>query len=62
MKTGLTEQKDKYLEKRKDCLDKDKGLYSKNFDKDDIELLKKITRKFRPYCHLCEGVCGIMWF
>ena len=39
--------------KRKDCFDRDKVIVSRTYNKDDLELLKKITRKFRPVCHFC---------
>jgi hypothetical protein len=41
------------LNKRKDCFDRDKVIVSRTYNKDDLELLKKITRKFRPVCHFC---------
>ena len=50
------------LSKRKDCFDRDKLIASRTYGKDDLELLKKITRKFRPPCHFCEGICGIVWY
>ena len=50
------------IQKRKDCFDRDKLLASRSYSKDDIELLKKITKKYRPPCHFCEGICGIMWY
>ena len=50
------------LKPRKDCIDKDKTIYEKHFDKDYFELMKKITRKYRPPCHFCEGICGVIWY
>jgi len=50
------------LSKRKDCFDKDKLIISRSYGKDDLELLKKITRKFKQICHFCEGVTGVVWF
>lgn len=57
-----TENLEVSLTKRKDCIDKEKSLFEKHFDKDYLELLKKITRKYRPLCHLCEGICGVIWY
>jgi hypothetical protein len=37
-------------------------MTARSYGKDDLELLKKITKKFRPPCHFCEGICGILWF
>ncbi len=48
--------------KRKDGFEKDKSLLSKIYDKDDMQLLKKITRKFRPVCNSCESLCGVVWY
>lgn len=50
------------LVRRKDCIDKDKAIFDKHFDKDHLELLKKLTKKYRPLCHLCEGICGVIWY
>lgn len=37
-------------------------IVSRTYGKDDFELLKKITRKFRAVCHFCEGITGIVWY
>ncbi len=37
-------------------------LVSRSYGKDDLQLLKKITKKFRPACHFCEGICGVVWY
>jgi hypothetical protein len=50
------------LSKRKDCFDRDKVIISRSYGKDDLELLKKISRKFRQICHYCEGITGIIWY
>lgn len=50
------------LSKRKDCFDRDKLIISRSYGKDDLELLKKITRKFRKICHYCEGITGVIWY
>lgn len=50
------------LSKRKDCFDRDKLIAPRSYGKDDLELLKKITRKLRPLCHFCEGICGVVWY
>ena len=50
------------MSKRKDGFDRDKLIVSRTYGKDDFELLKKITRKFRAICHFCEGITGIVWY
>lgn len=47
---------------KKDAMDKDKQIANKFYGKDDLELLKKITRRFRPSCSFCENITGAVWF
>lgn len=48
--------------KPKDSFDRDKLIVSRSYNKDDLELLKKITLKHRPVCHFCNGIVGIVWY
>ena len=50
------------IPRRKDCFDRDKLIAPRSYSKDDLELLKKVTKKFRPACHFCEGICGVSWY
>lgn len=49
-------------QKRKDGFDKEKALLGRSYGKDDLELLKKITKKYRAVCQFCECITGIVWF
>lgn len=42
--------------------DYDKGIIPKNYSQDDTEVLKRLTKKFRPNCDFCGQKCGIVWF
>ena len=48
--------------KKRDGFDRDKALIAKIYEKDDLELLRKITKCFRPVCTSCESYCGIAWY
>jgi hypothetical protein len=45
-----------------DMFEFDKMLIPKSYSQEDTEILKRLTKKYRPLCDFCGQRCGIVWF
>lgn len=45
-----------------DLFEFDKTLIPKLYNPEDTEVLKRLTKKYRPLCDFCGQRCGIVWF
>jgi len=49
-------------EEKLDMFEFDKMLIPKSYSQEDTEVLKRLTKKYRPLCDFCGQRCGIVWF